>query len=200
MTISTVKDTELTKKLPNLLTLLRIAMIPALVLVFLMAGPLGNWLAFAIYTVTALTDFLDGWLARRLDATSEFGRMLDPIADKLMVVAVLVLLVETREISGLHSLAAGVIVMREILISWFREYLTEKNISLGVSRIAKFKTAIQMIAVGILLLGEAGAQISPLIKTAGLVLLWLAALFTFWTALDYLNRGMKRLKEKNAAG
>ncbi|EJW21942.1 hypothetical protein IMCC14465_03360 [alpha proteobacterium IMCC14465] len=184
------------KRLPNLLTLFRVLMIPALVLVYLIPGPLGNWFAFSIYTLAAITDYLDGWLARKLKATSEFGRMLDPIADKLMVVAVLIILIEFRDISGIHTLAAGLIIMREILISWFREYLTDRGVTLAVSQIAKYKTTIQMIALGVLLLGEAGDMISPFVKDSGLVLLWVATLFTIWTAIDYLSKGTAALKMK----
>ena len=185
------------KHFPNLLTLFRIFMIPGLVILYLIPGPLGNWLACLIFYLAAITDYLDGWLARKLQATSEFGRMLDPIADKLMVVAVITILIEFRDISGIHTLAAGLIIMREILISWFREYLTDRGVTLEVSQIAKFKTTIQMIALGILLLGEAGEMISPLIKMTGLGLFWTATFFTIWTAIDYLSKGLALLKEKN---
>ena len=186
------------KLLPNFLTLFRIFMIPALVIVYLIPGPLGHWLAVLIFYLAAITDYLDGWFARKLEATSEFGRMLDPIADKLMVVAVIIILIEFRDINGIHTLAAGLIILREILISWFREYLTDRGVTLAVSHIAKFKTTIQMIALGILLLGEAGEMISPLIHDTGLMLFWTATVFTLWTAIDYLSEGMRLLKEKNS--
>ena len=131
-----------------------------------------------------------------LASSADFSLMNLFIRADIIVKSVIIILIEFRDINGIHTLAAGFVILREILISWFREYLTDRGVTLAVSHIAKFKTTIQMIALGILLLGEAGEMISPLIHETGLMLFWLATLFTLWTAIDYLSEGMRLLKEK----
>ena len=178
------------RHLPNFLTLGRIVLIPALILAFALKGPFGDWLAVAIFSLAAITDFFDGWLARKLNVQSGFGRMLDPIADKLMVATCLLLLAGGQVIDGFHLLAAIVILCREILVSGLREYLMELHVTLPVSTLAKYKTTIQMIAIGFLLSGEAGDAFLPGAHIIGLALLWLAALLTLATGYDYVRQGM----------
>ncbi|MGC6471640.1 MAG: CDP-diacylglycerol--glycerol-3-phosphate 3-phosphatidyltransferase [Parvibaculales bacterium] len=182
------------KNLPNILTIMRVVLIPAIYLSLICEPVLGlwsYWLAVGFYAVAGITDFFDGWLARKLDVQSGFGRMLDPIADKLMVAAVLVMLVENGTLQGVHMLAALIILSREILVSGLREYLIELRVGLPVSNLAKIKTTAQMVALGFLLSGPAGAQVLTIAPQTGLALLWIAALLTIYTGYDYLRIGVK---------
>ncbi len=182
------------KNLPNILTLLRVAFIPAIYICLISEKHLGDlalWLAVFFYSFAGLSDFFDGWLARKLDVQSGFGRMLDPIADKLMVGMVLVMLVDNESISGVHTIAALVILSREILVSGLREYLIELRVGLPVSQLAKIKTTAQMVALGFLLAGTAGQKLIAPSMDIGLVLLWSAALLTIYTGYDYLRIGMR---------
>ena len=179
------------QNLPNLLTLFRIAMIPAVYLTFYVSGHLGDWLALVIFSVAGFTDFFDGWLARKLDVQSGFGRMLDPIADKLMVATCLLLLVGYDIIVDFHIIAALIILCREILVSGLREYLMELRVALPVSTLAKYKTTIQMVAIGFLLSDQAGETLISGAHVIGLGLLWLAAILTLITGYDYVRQGMK---------
>ncbi len=179
------------QNLPNLLTLLRIAMIPAVYLTFYVPGHLGDWLALVIFSIAGFTDFFDGWLARKLDVQSGFGRMLDPIADKLMVATCLMLLVGFDIVNDWHMVAAVIILCREVLVSGLREYLMELRVALPVSTLAKYKTTIQMVAIGFLLSDQAGETLLPGAYIIGLGLLWLAAILTLVTGYDYIRQGMK---------
>ena len=179
-------------KLPNLLTLSRIVAIPLLIALFWVPAPSGNWLAFAVFAAAGLTDLLDGWLARRWQQVSALGRFLDPIADKLLVAAALLMLVSHDSIHGFTVLPAIVILCREILVSGLREFLAELRVSLPVSRLAKWKTTIQMVAIGVLLIGDAGPPTIP-VKLIGEIGLWLAAALTMITGYDYLRAGMAYL-------
>jgi cardiolipin synthase len=178
--------------LPNLLTLSRIAAIPALIALFWVPSPLGNWLVFGIFVAAALTDLLDGWLARRWQQVSALGRFLDPIADKLLVAAALLMLVAWDRISGLTVLPAIVILCREILVSGLREFLAELKVRVPVSNLAKWKTTIQMVAIAILLVGDAGPAALP-IKLIGEIGLWVAAVLTLVTGYDYLRAGLAHM-------
>lgn len=182
--------------LPNVLTYARIAAVPALVacLMFI-EGETGRWAAFWLFVAAAITDWLDGYLARRLALQSTLGRMLDPIADKLLVGAVLIMLVHDRTIDGLSIWAAIVIMCREILVSGLREFLAELNVKVHVTALAKWKTAAQMVALAFLIAGEAGDRIVPGISAAGIALLWLAAVLTLWTGYDYLKAGIRHAME-----
>ena len=180
--------------IPNILTLLRIAMIPAVYVAFLVPGHLGDWLALALFSIAGFTDFFDGWLARKLDVQSGFGRMLDPIADKLMVATCLMLLVGFAIVEGYHMVAAIIILCREILVSGLREYLMELNVALPVSTLAKYKTTIQMVAIGFLLSDEAGSTVIAAAHEIGLILLWIAAILTLITGYDYVRQGVKHAK------
>ena len=178
--------------IPNLLTLFRIALIPVLVASFYVGGAAGSWLAFAVFVVAGITDFFDGYFARRLDQRSALGRFLDPVADKLVVAAALLMMVGFGQIGGLSVLPALVILCREILVSGLREYLAGIDVSMPVSRLAKWKTAIQMTAIAILLLGEAGPWGLPW-ATVGEVGLWAAAVLTLVTGYDYLRSGLRHI-------
>ncbi len=180
---------------PNLLTYARLAAVPALAAVmFFLQGDAGRWVSVAIFAFAAVTDFLDGYLARAWSLQSPLGRMLDPIADKLLVGAALLLLVADQTISGWSVWAALIILSREILVSGLREYLAELNVTVAVSWLAKWKTAVQMFALGVLLAGEAGEKFCQCgTATIGLTLLWLAAVLTLYTGFDYFRAGVKHV-------
>ncbi|MDX1484528.1 MAG: CDP-diacylglycerol--glycerol-3-phosphate 3-phosphatidyltransferase [Alphaproteobacteria bacterium] len=180
--------------LPNLLTLSRIVVIPLLVGAFFLDKPLANWLTCALFTAAALTDFLDGYLARSWDQVTRFGRFLDPVADKIMVAAVLFMMVALGWIDGWLILAALVILIREILVSGLREFLAEINIGVPVTRLAKWKTALQMIAIAFLLLEQAGPG-GIILHEIGRWGLWIAATLTIVTGYDYLRAGVVHMTE-----
>lgn len=184
--------------LPNILTYARIIAVPLVVLCFFIEGSLqssdtARWGALAIFIIASVTDFFDGYLARIWKQTSTIGRMLDPIADKLLVSACLLLLAADQTIAGWTLWAAIIILCREILVSGLREYLAELKVSVPVSRLAKWKTTIQMVAVAFLLAGPAGDKIVPIITILGIVLLWSAALITLYTGWDYFRAGLKHV-------
>ncbi|MCG6857687.1 MAG: CDP-diacylglycerol--glycerol-3-phosphate 3-phosphatidyltransferase [Salaquimonas sp.] len=186
--------------LPNLLTYARIVAVPMVVLCFYFEGKLqssdsARWWALGIFIAASVTDFLDGYLARIWQQTSTIGRMLDPIADKLLVATCLLLLAADTErtIAGWSLWAAIIILCREILVSGLREYLAELKVSVPVTRIAKWKTTLQMIAIGFLLAGPAGDKILPYTTQIGITLLWVAALITLYTGYDYFRAGMKHV-------
>ena len=178
--------------LPNVLTYLRILAVPAVVLCLMaIDGMDGRWWALAVYVVACLTDWLDGFLARVWHQQSALGRMLDPIADKLLVGTTLLMLTSDNTISGVHMVAAVIILCREILVSGLREFLAELNMRVHVTQLAKWKTTVQMIALGVLLAGPAGDKILPGITATGLAMLWVAALLTLWTGFDYLKAAVR---------
>ena len=174
--------------LPNLLTYGRVAAVPLVVaFLFWPADPWARWTALAIFVAAAITDFFDGYLARAWSQQSSLGRMLDPIADKLLVAAVLLALTADRTVAGLTLWAAIVILCREILVSGLREYLAELRVPVPVTAVAKWKTTVQMIALGFLIAGPAGEAIMPGTIVIGEVLLWIAAILTFYTGWDYMK-------------
>lgn len=180
--------------LPNLLTYGRIAAVPvvAACLFFVtiyQAGLWLRWIALAIFVAAAVTDWLDGWAARAYGEQSALGRMLDPIADKLLVGACLLMLAADETIRGWSLWAAFVILCREILVSGLREFLAELRVSVPVSRLAKYKTTLQLIAIGFLLAGPAGDAVLPGTTHIGLTLLWTAAVLTLYTGFDYFRAG-----------
>ncbi|MBC7521375.1 MAG: CDP-diacylglycerol--glycerol-3-phosphate 3-phosphatidyltransferase [Sandarakinorhabdus sp.] len=181
--------------LPNLLTLSRILAVP--LLVALMWGD-GEWqwfTAFALFCVAGLTDYLDGYLARAQGTVSKIGVFLDPIADKIMVAAVIVMLVHSGLVHGLAVIAALVILLREIIVSGLREYLATLQVSLPVSALAKWKTAFQMIALGALVLAGSSDTLLPWLPAfeIGIISLWIAAGLTLITGYDYLRVGLKHM-------
>jgi len=181
--------------LPNLLTYGRIAAVPALVACFFLTGDIAHWLAFTIFAVAAISDFFDGYFARAWAQQSSLGRMLDPIADKLLVAAALIMLAANQTIAG-WSLWAGVIILsREILVSGLREYLAELDVSVPVTRLSKYKTTLQMIAIGFLLAGPAGDRVFGVTTNIGLTLLWISAILTLYTGYDYLRAGLRHAIE-----
>ncbi|MGO4404216.1 CDP-diacylglycerol--glycerol-3-phosphate 3-phosphatidyltransferase [Bosea sp. RAF48] len=184
--------------LPNLLTYGRILAIPALVaILFWPRDDWMRWLALGIYTVAAITDYLDGYIARAWSQQSAIGRMLDPIADKLLVAALLLMLVYTGQIEGWTLWAAIVILCREILVSGLREFLADLKVSVPVSKVAKWKTTAQLFALGFLIAGPAGDKVLPGNTMIGITLLWLAAGLTIYTGWDYFNAGIRYLVEED---
>ena len=178
--------------LPNLLTLARILAVPLNMGAFYMDRPFGMYIAVVLFVVAGITDFFDGYLARSTGAVSKLGQFLAPIADKLMVGAILMMLVWDQTVDGVHVIAAIIILSREILVSGLREFLAGTEVSVPVSQLAKWKTAVQMIAIGALVLAGANPPYLPAIEV-GLIGLWLAALLTLITGYDYLRHGLKHM-------
>ncbi len=181
--------------LPNLLTYFRILLVPLVVIALYLEEDAGNWTALALFAIAGITDWLDGYLARAWNQTSNLGRMLDPIADKLLVSVVLLALTWQGTIAGYSLWAAIIILCREILVSGLREYLAGLRVSVPVTQLAKWKTAIQMIALAFLLLGPAGDHIMPGITELGLTLLWAAAILTLYTGYDYFRAGLRHIDD-----
>ena len=180
--------------LPNLLTYGRIAAIPAIVLLMYSGGTAARWTALALFILASITDFFDGYLARVWQQQSSLGRMLDPIADKLLVAAILLMLVSDATIAGVSLFAAIIILTREILVSGLREFLAEVQVSVPVTNLSKWKTSVQMVALGFLLAGPAGEAAFGAVSI-GLVLLFLSALLTLYTGYDYFRSGLKHVIE-----
>ena len=186
--------------LPNLLTYARIVCVPLVVLCFFLEGSLrspdyARWTSLVIFVIASITDYFDGYLARAWKQTSTIGRMLDPIADKLLVAAALLLLAADGTIAGWTLWAAIVILCREILVSGLREYLAELKVSVPVTRLAKWKTTIQMVALGILLAGPAGDKLIPGVTAVGIACLWAAAIVTLYTGYDYFRAGLRHIED-----
>jgi len=184
--------------LPNLLTYGRIAAVPVVVALLywesVFDGPLWlRWVALFVFISAAVTDFFDGYFARIWGQQSSLGRMLDPIADKLLVSSCLLMLAADGTIRGWALWAAIVILCREILVSGLREYLAELRVSVPVTALAKWKTFLQLVAVGFLIAGEAGDQILPVTTLTGVILLWLSAILTLYTGWDYFRAGVRHL-------
>jgi len=158
-----------------------------------------RWAALTIFIAAGITDILDGYFARSLGQQSSFGRMLDPIADKLLVASCLLMLAAEDTIRGWTVLAAVIILCREILVSGLREYLAAARVSVPVTKLAKWKTTIQLVAIGFLIAGEAGEQILPPTTLIGIVLLWMSAIFTIYTGWDYFRAGIHHLIEEEDA-
>ncbi len=187
--------------IPNLLTYARIIAVPIIVLCFFIEGKLessdfARWAGFWIFAVASITDYLDGYLARIWNQTSNIGRMLDPIADKLLVASVLLLMAADGTIAGWSLWAAITILCREILVSGLREYLAALKVAVPVTKIAKWKTTIQMLAIAFLLAGPAGEAYLPYTTEIGIALLWVAAILTMYTGYDYFRAGLKHIVEE----
>lgn len=185
--------------LPNYLTFGRILAVPAMVACFFFPGDDSRWIALAIYVAAAITDFFDGYFARAWKQQSALGRMLDPIADKLLVATCLLLLVADGTIGRWSQIAAIIILCREILVSGLREFLAELRVSVPVTRLAKWKTTAQLVAVGVLIVGPAGEMLVPHLSLFGLALLWLSAVLTLYTGYDYFRAGLGPLIDSDSA-
>ncbi len=181
-----------------MLTIFRIVSVGAIVICFYFAGDVARWWALGIYVVASVTDFFDGYLARKWDMQSDLGRMLDPIADKLLISVVLMMLVADGIVSidNYAIIPAVIILSREILLSGLREYLAKLHVDIPVSTLAKWKTAVQMLSLGFLLAAEAGDKVLPYNTEIGLTLLWGAALLTVYTGYDYLRVGIVHVLKK----
>jgi cardiolipin synthase len=183
--------------LPNILTLSRIAAIPVVVACFWLDRGWAQWFSMIVFVAACVTDWFDGYFARRYHQISRFGRFLDPIADKLLVAAALLMLVDRGPLHGVHVLAALIILAREILVSGLREFLAELRVGLPVSQLAKWKTGVQMVAIALLLVGDAADHI---LTVAGLWMIWAAALLTLITGYDYLRTGLRHMAEDTPPG
>jgi len=182
-------------KIPNILTIGRIIIVPIFVLSFYLPGIVGDLVPFFLFVIASFTDYLDGLLARLYKEESKLGELLDPIADKILVAAALVLLVMNGIIKNYEVIAAIVILTREILISGLREFLAKnKETSIPVSSLSKFKTLIQMLSIALLLTGDTGNKIINFqdynAQTVGIILLWISAFLTIYTGYDYLRKGI----------
>jgi cardiolipin synthase len=189
-------------KIPNILTIGRIIVVPIFVITFFLPGMYGDLIPFFLFVGASFTDFLDGLLARVLKEESKLGELLDPIADKILVSAALVLLVMNGIIKNYEVIAAIIILTREILISSLREFLAKISITMPVTNLAKFKTFLQMFSISILLTGEAGNRIVDFedynAQTIGIILLWVSAFLTLYTGYGYVARGIDHaLNEDN---
>ena len=181
-------------KIPNYLTIGRIIIVPIFVFTFYLPGFYGDVIPFALFVIASFTDFLDGLLARMFKEESKLGELLDPIADKILVSAALILLVMNGTIKNYEVIAAVIILTREILVSGLREFLAKGKITMEVTGLSKLKTLIQMAAIAILLTGDIGNKIINFqdynAQTVGIILLWLSAFLTLYTGYDYLRKGI----------
>ena len=176
--------------LSNVLTISRIVVIPLIVFFIYLKSPIYGWLAFILFCIAGITDYFDGYFARIRNEVSNLGTFLDPIADKLLVAAVILILTSKEVIAGWETIPALIILLREIAVSGLREYLAGIKVSMPVSKIAKLKTSLQLIALGILILSESSISILPIILI-GKIALWTAAILTLYTGYDYLKSGIK---------
>ena len=181
-------------KIPNILTIGRIIIVPIFVVTFFIPGFFGDLIPFFLFVLASFTDSLDGLLARFFKEESKLGELLDPIADKILVAAALILLVTNGTIKNYEVIAAIIILTREILISGLREFLAKSAVSMQVTSLAKLKTFIQMTSIAILLTGDSGNRIFNFqdynAQTIGIILLWLSAFLTLYTGYDYLRKGI----------
>jgi cardiolipin synthase len=188
MATSTTRPISRNWSLPNILTYARVAAVPLVAgLLFWPREPWARWTALAFFVAAAVTDFFDGYLARAWSQQSSLGRMLDPIADKLLVSAVILMLAANQTISGVTLWAGIIILCREILVSGLREYLAELRVPVPVTAVAKWKTTAQLVALGFLIAGPSGEAVLPGSTVAGIVLLWIAAILTLYTGWDYMK-------------
>lgn len=186
------------KNLPNLLTAFRIGIVPLLVLVMFIPVNAARWFAVILFALAGITDFFDGYLARKHDVQSDLGTLLDPIADKFLVLASLLMLIAIGTLSGFNVVAAIIILGREILVSGLREFLAGVAVKLPVTRLAKWKTTIQMVAIGFLIAGPAGAMLIPGATLIGIIGLWAAAIITVITGYQYVALGILKMTGSGA--
>ncbi|MCD6034424.1 MAG: CDP-diacylglycerol-glycerol-3-phosphate 3-phosphatidyltransferase protein [Rickettsiales bacterium] len=185
------------RQLPNFLTVSRVCVIPLIVASFYINTPvLSHWIAAGLFAFASITDFFDGYLARAWSVQSRFGRFLDPVADKLLVAAVILMLVHKDIIVGWDIIPALAIVCREILVSGLREFLAELNVSMPVSRLGKVKTTAQMVALFLLLLGPQGAGGLEMVDIIARMFLWVSAVLTIVSGYVYFQAGLKHMSEE----
>ena len=181
-------------KIPNILTIGRIIIVPIFIFTFFLPGFFGDLIPFFLFVLASFTDFLDGLLARLFKEESKLGELLDPIADKIIVAAALILLVMNGTIKNYEVIAAIIILTREILISGLREFLATASVSMQVTSLSKLKTFLQMLSIAILLTGESGNKLINFqdynAQTIGIILLWLSAFLTLYTGYDYVRKGI----------
>ena len=176
--------------LSNFLTITRIVVIPIIVICIYLKSPIFGWTAFVLFCLASITDYFDGYLARIRNEVTNFGTFLDPIADKLLVAAVILILTSKGVIANWETIPALIILLREITVSGLREYLAGIKISIPVSQIAKLKTLLQLSALALLILSESITNIAPII-IFGKLFLWIAGLLTLYTAYDYVKASLK---------
>lgn len=177
--------------LANILTVTRLALLPFIIMLFFMPWHWAAWACLTLYIIGAITDFLDGWVARKYNQITAFGTFLDPISDKVFVITILLMLVAVDRITGIFVLAVIIILIREFLVSGLREYLGPKDIQLPVTKLAKWKTTVQMIATGLLIL----TPVSFTAEVLGLAGLTAAALLTAMTGWKYLQSAWEHIKD-----
>lgn len=180
--------------LPNLLTMSRIFAIPFIVLCFYIDGFIAHLIATVLFVVACLTDFFDGYFARQWAQVSAFGRFLDPVADKILISSTLLMLSGFGVVSGVHMIAAVVILVREIMVSGLRQFMAEMRMIVPVTKFAKWKTTMQMMSVSCLLASAMFPEFSEL-NFVGIIMLWLAAIMTIFTGVRYLHFGAEKIKE-----
>ena len=176
--------------LSNFLTLIRIAIIPIIVFCIYLKNPYFGWVAFVLFCLASITDYFDGYIARLRNEVTNFGTFLDPIADKLLVAAVILILTSKGVISDWDTVPALIILLREITVSGLREYLAGIKVSIPVSTIAKSKTLFQLSALALLILSESSIDMTPILYL-GKIFLWVAAVLTLYTAYDYVKGSVK---------
>jgi cardiolipin synthase len=181
--------------LPNLLTLSRIAVIPVVVGMFFVQEPWGAWTAWFLFSLAGITDYIDGYLARAWEQETVIGKFLDPIADKLLVAATLFMVVAFDRLTGVSVLPAVVILLREVAVSGLREFLAGLNVGVPVTWLAKWKTTIQMVALGFLIIGDYGPTWIP-VTAIGITGLWLAGILTLVTGWDYMKAGLRYMVDE----
>jgi cardiolipin synthase (CMP-forming) len=192
--------------LPNILTYGRILAVPLVAGLLLwtdraavltgLGVEAARWVALGIYIVAAITDFFDGYLARKWQQQSALGKMLDPIADKVLVAVILLVLCGDQILRGGHVWAAIIILAREVLVSGLREFLGQLRVSVPVTQIAKWKTTVQLVAIGFLIAGPAGDTLIPGVTWVGVVGLWVAAALTLYTGYDYFRAGLRHVVDE----
>jgi len=176
--------------IPNIITFVRIILIPLILYLLFSDDPKIVLIAGLLFIISSVSDFFDGYLARTLNQTSKLGILLDPIADKLLIASVIIVLIETRVISEIHVIPAIIILLREIAISGLREFLANYNQKVPVTNLAKIKTTIQMVSLSILILSM-GYDFNNTIWNAGLITLWLSAIITIFSGYSYIKKGLK---------
>ena len=178
--------------IPNIITFIRIFLIPIILYLLFSENPNIVLIAGLLFIVSSVSDYFDGYLARTLNQSSKLGTLLDPIADKLLIASVIVVLVDTGVISNIHVVPAIIILLREIAISGLREFLAKLNTDMPVSKLAKYKTTFQMVSLSILII-SLGFELNDLLWNIGLITLWIAAIITLLSAYNYMVKGLKHI-------